>query len=75
MLSADFQRTVRVSQAIKKGEAFQKGIRAPFPEVCPGPGESNPRMFAVTKGFPGQLARTCYKLSVVPQSPAVRKPI
>ena len=25
MLSADFQRTLRVSQAIKKGEAFQKG--------------------------------------------------
>ena len=25
MLSADFQRTIRVSQAIKKGEAFQKG--------------------------------------------------
>lgn len=56
-------------------EAFQEGIRAPFPKVCPGPGESNPRMFAVTKGFPGQLARTCYKLSVVCQSPAVRKPI
>ena len=25
MLSADFERTVRVSQAIKNGEAFQKG--------------------------------------------------
>lgn len=45
-------------------EAFQEGIRAPFPSR-PGPGEYNPRMFAVTKGFPGQLGRTCYKLSVV----------
>ena len=53
----------------------QEGIRAPFPKVCSGPGESNPRMFAVTKGFPGQLARTCYNRSVVHQSPAVRKPI
>ena len=40
----------------------QKGTRASFPKACPG--ESNSRMYSVTKEFPGQLSRKCYRSSV-----------